>query len=1205
MLYYFYNINQLIKNMKYYYLLQTSRFKKKSKNKKRLFLINMFGKTNSEPLTVRNKKKNKFSNTAHPFIPVYKDTTPPPQPIDQFAPYLSKKMAQNRTKVIKSDTRIKMASSTGTNKNLTITSSASQFQVIRQASEPLNSPLENKKSLNIQKPNFNFPMIGSRYSIESTFDSIASGAIDTPLNRLVEDNLKRFFNASQVYFYHDISSVQLLYCPSNGATYPHGEGLVGYSHFTRKIQSMPTAGNHVSYNEMYDSKYVDASNRVLIFPIFDSQNSIKAVIEVIRTSTHSPFSESDEKSAEYLQTKFRLYSRWIFQPIISKNDIAGLTHVTRLPLFIDAIQLKMTRLFNCKVFEIWILHSDTNEIFQYTDSSSDLIPFRAAESGVVGYSLLNLCSISLTNVNLHSAYHPRSDGNGDQSILIMPVKDQDSPNIYGLVLRGKRSLNFFTDTDEKILSEIAPLIISSLNSSEFVEKSFKNLEEAEKTAKRLQSMLEVAEAISGQLQIDTLIESIMTKGCDLVNADRCSLFMVNDTRDKLITSFQGGLVDSIEIPINSGIVGYAATTGQILNIRDAYEDPRFNRQTDLKTGYKTKNLLCVPIFDEKGTIRGVTEMINKIGDLPFDSEDEKLITVFNVFVEISIQNARLYRASIDLSLQLRSILDISQKISQTTTLKQVLENILKNARKVIGAAFAMIFIKDSLSQKFDIFANDEDIEAKMIKMNRAKEEKKDTKNKNSSKKFLIHSLLMGEDSKDNRRNPVVGSDLIAQHSPDDIGRNLIVSQVITDRQSRLENGENNEESMIVVPIIDNDRQVLGACLMQWKKNDINGFSQEDLRLLESFSVFISISLERSRMMAIATYGEVELKLRSFISDSERSLMVTPANMSFGKNDTKFILSRDFAIDEFKDFDPDFVRISFCLFDNLHIRNQFHITNEKLFCFIHSIRDTYKNIPYHNWRHAVEVSCFLVYMIVQAKILTMLNPFEILALIVSAFCHDAGHEGYSNNYYTTSESPLAILYNNQSVIETHHCTCAINVLSKENANLFSTLNKKELNKMWKLVIELILSTDMSIHFDLVKEAQELRERGELWNKSEKGRLIALKLLLMAADFSTTARKFEIADKWSDVLCEEFKDHDEIEKNSNFPASSDEAFSKEKFQIDFYTSVSMPLFDVLAQFFSPLIVLADQVKSNLGMWRKLLEEKHESSANISSIPSTTEF
>ena len=210
---------------------------------------------------------------------------------------------------------------------------------------------------------------------------------------------------------------------------------------------------------------------------------------------------------------------------------------------------------------------------------------------------------------------------------------------------------------------------------------------------------------------------------------------------------------------------------------------------------------------------------------------------------------------------------------------------------------------------------------------------------------------------------------------------------------------------------------------------------------------------------------------------------------------------------------------------------------------------------------------------------------------------------------TSESPLAILYNSQSVIETHHCTCAINVLSKENANLFSTLNKKELNKMWKLIIELILSTDINHHSEFIKEASKLRENGELWNKSEKGRLLALKLLLMAADFSTTARKFEIAEKWSDVLCEEFKSHGELEKIEGFQFtsnhSSEEHFSKEKFQIDFYTSVSLPLFEVLSQFFPPLILLVDQVKSNLGMWRKKLEDKNDSSPNISSIPSALEL
>jgi GAF domain-containing protein len=263
-----------------------------------------------------------------------------------------------------------------------------------------------------------------------------------------------------------------------------------------------------------------------------------------------------------------------------------------------------------------------------------------------------------------------------------------------------------------MLARIAPYLISSLNSSELLELSHRSLKDSLVQQKRLVALLEVAETLSGQLRMEQLVDKIMSQACGLVQADRCSLFMVNETRDRLIASFHGGLANAIEIPINAGIVGYTATTGQILNIRDAYEDPRFNRETDLKTGYRTISLLCVPIFDEKGDIRGVTEMINK-RDGSFSEEDERMIKIFNVFTGISLENARLYRASIDLSLQLRSFLEISYSLSQPQAVRKIMEEIIRNTRKVVGAVVAHLFLTGDSS--FAPFVSDEDISAKLRK----------------------------------------------------------------------------------------------------------------------------------------------------------------------------------------------------------------------------------------------------------------------------------------------------------------------------------------------------------------------------------------------------------------------------------------------------------------------------------------------------------
>ena len=1211
---------------------------------------------NYQQITASNqqqKKKASFSSVSHSYSPGFKENSAGSQQIDHFAPYLQRKLAGKRPKVTKSESnRIKnhskssspplnrfflnnpsksslvvpngnkhsednnpqnnlinpsQSSGSSINYNSSMYSNIShstnsfhnsqpliQIQSANAASEKTDTSEHNNSSwVNHRKSESGVYMS----KLEKLFDSIATGSNDNPLNRVVEEKLMKYFSADHVYFYYDISSVQLLFCPSSTAICPHGEGLVGYCLYMRKIQNIPCVSQHVSFTEAYDEKYCDPNGSAIIFPLFDSSNSSKAVIAIFRNAEVRPFSETDVKIAEYFQNKFRMYSSWLFRPNISNNDFADLVYVQRIPLFIEALQAKLTRMFNCRCFELWTLNTNTREIFLYNDSSYDPVHIKNSDSGVAGYAMLNLTTLSLTNTNLHSAFSSKSDGNYD-SALILPVQDSDSSIIYGLVLRGKRFPNFFTDDDEKILTQISPILINSLNSSLFVEKSFKNLEEAKKTAERLQSLLDVAEVLSGQLHMDTLIESIMSRACDLVKADRCSLFMVNETRDKLITSFHGGLADSIEVPINSGIVGYTATTGKNLNIKDAYEDPRFNRQTDLKTGYKTQNLLCVPIFDDKGKIRGVTEMINKLGDSAFDDEDEKLIQVFNVFVGISIENARLYRASIDLSTQLGSILEISQKLSQTTTLKQILENILKNARKVIGAGIAMIYLKDHVTKRLTVFAIDEDPDCKIEMMNQENGDADSKAKSTETKKALIRTLLSGKPAE-------------SQPQGDDGLRYSIAAQVVLDSQPRLDNIRHNESkyknnptdkkntntsetSVIAVPILDNDKNVLGAALMQWKKKDDSGFNHEDLNLLGSFSIFISISLERSKMLAVANHGEMELELREYLGDTDRQSIDSPPSLTLKPQDMKFVLSKSFNISEFAKIDTNLMMTGFFLFDTLRLRKPFNITNEKLFSFLFSMKETYKKVPYHNWRHAVDVSCFMANMLIHAKLLNgALTHFEILALLVSCLCHDAGHDGYSNEYNEQAQTPLGILFKNQSVMETHHCTVAIHVISKEACNIFYSLDSDELNKMWSTVISLILATDMAKHFDIVKEAENMVERDESWEKSEINRLLVMKLLIKCADISNVARKFDIADQWCDILCEEFFRQGKLEKVKGLKYASSarkrEELDKESSQIAFYTSVCLPLFEVTARIFPSLYFYVEQIKSNLAIWKHRTEEK----------------
>jgi len=111
----------------------------------------------------------------------------------------------------------------------------------------------------------------------------------------------------------------------------------------------------------------------------------------------------------------------------------------------------------------------------------------------------------------------------------------------------------------------------------------------------------------------------------MLRADRCSLWLIDRENGELwskVARDAGDKPVALRIPMDKGIAGSVATSGATLNIPDAYADPRFDATTDERTGYRTRNILCVPLLDSHGAVFGVAQLLNKEGPKPFDADDE-------------------------------------------------------------------------------------------------------------------------------------------------------------------------------------------------------------------------------------------------------------------------------------------------------------------------------------------------------------------------------------------------------------------------------------------------------------------------------------------------------------------------------------------------------------------------------------------------------
>ena len=160
-------------------------------------------------------------------------------------------------------------------------------------------------------------------------------------------------------------------------------------------------------------------------------------------------------------------------------------------------------------------------------------------------------------------------------------------------------------------------------------------------AERLNALLEIAKALNAEREIDRLLQMVVNEAARVVDADRGTLFLIDVDTGDLWSKIAHGLGGEIRIKRGHGIAGLVATTGQVVNLRDAYADSRFNPSVDRTTGYHTQTLLCVPMRNSRGDVVGVLQLLNK-HDGVFDDDDEDLLQVLGGQAASAVENALLH-----------------------------------------------------------------------------------------------------------------------------------------------------------------------------------------------------------------------------------------------------------------------------------------------------------------------------------------------------------------------------------------------------------------------------------------------------------------------------------------------------------------------------------------------------------------------------------
>jgi adenylate cyclase len=360
----------------------------------------------------------------------------------------------------------------------------------------------------------------------------------------------------------------------------------------------------------------------------------------------------------------------------------------QLPRLIDLI----TEALDAERATLFLYDRDTGELFSRVLAGEGVAEIRiAAAAGIAGAVFGAGRAEIVADAYRDRRFNPEIDrrtGYRTRDVLCVPLQNRDGRTIGVTQVLNKRAGAFGPD-DLALAEAINRHAASALEQAFLVER----LEQAQREEIEL---LTIAEAISTELHLDVLFSRIMAASTQLLNAERSTLFLYDAAKDELWSQVaEGAGQREIRIAAQAGIAGAAFGGGEVLVVPDAYADPRFNREVDRASGYRTRNILAVPISDKTGERLGVVQVLNKRGGA-FTPIDIRRAKAFCAQIAIAIQNAQLFSDVLALKNYNESIL--KSLSNGVVTLDQHLNVVKINeaAERILGMAAAEVLDRSAV-----------------------------------------------------------------------------------------------------------------------------------------------------------------------------------------------------------------------------------------------------------------------------------------------------------------------------------------------------------------------------------------------------------------------------------------------------------------------------------------------------------------------------
>lgn len=414
-------------------------------------------------------------------------------------------------------------------------------------------------------------------------------------------------------------------------------GEMGYFSDGRRSASNRTLKD----SQLLKIKYDDLEMIFQLAPIL-AKNFLKLVTGRLRR-TNVRFQEIALKSRE-VEKSLESLSRFL-----DMSDILAVQ--TGIEGLIKQVVAMASKVMDADRASLFLVDSFRGELWskvaEGVESREIRIPIG---QGVAGWVAQNNQIVNIPDAYEDFRFNPEIDhetGFRTRSILCGPVKNLQG-EIVGVIQVINKKSGMFKRKDEELFKAFAYQTAIAVENFDLYQKLIANHE-------KMAILFDITTSVAQTLDLDALIFKIIEKISQVLNVERSSLFMLDSKTGELWSRVAQGMeVAEIRFPKSVGLAGYVADTGQVLHIKDAYKDPRFNPDVDRRTGFRTRSVLTVPILNREKDLIGVIQAVNKIGR-DFDKEDEEMLKTISSEIAVTLENAQLFDQTVKMRNYLESI----------------------------------------------------------------------------------------------------------------------------------------------------------------------------------------------------------------------------------------------------------------------------------------------------------------------------------------------------------------------------------------------------------------------------------------------------------------------------------------------------------------------------------------------------------------------